>query len=183
MPGRHVPTSTAASSSPQDERTTPQNPISSFNHSNALPDPTLANTRPLTLTCPVPCCSLAFDKKTPHGYLWRHLRNPGVYRRTGEEKAAWLHLHKIEFDRLAATDITPAQRKREANRMRARKVREQKALKAARFELRARNMGIREKELAAQKVAIREGMHAAKQRGDSIGFNALTMIVLLLAIA
>lgn len=52
---------------------------------------------------------------------------------------------------------------REANTANA-----QKILRTANFELRAMNMGITEKELIAQKVAIWEGMYAAEQSGDSI---------------
>ena len=41
-------------------------------------------------------------------------------------------------------------------------------LRAAKFELSAKNMGITEKALIAQKVAILEGMYVAEQSGDSI---------------
>ena len=117
----------------------------------------------------------------PHGYLWRHLKRPGAHGRTGEEKATWENLHKIEHDRLLATRgmtplsanslqstnefniVTPAQRRREANKARSRKM-----LRTAGFEQRARNMGIMEKALVAQKVAIWEGMWATKQNGDNI---------------
>ena len=60
--------------------------------------------------------------------------------------------------------VTPAQRKREA-----RKAKSQKMLRAAEFELRARNMGFTDKPLITQKVAIWEGMLAAEQSGDSVG--------------
>jgi hypothetical protein len=92
-------------------------------------------------------------------------------RRTGDEKAAWLRLHKIEHDRLLALGVTPAQRKREA-----RKVRDLKASSAAGFELWARSMGITEKRLIDQKVAIWEGMYTAKQSGDSIGHGAWVLL-------
>ena len=44
----------------------------------------------------------------------------------------------------------------------------QKMLKTAEFEQRARNMGIAEERLVAQKVAIWEGMCAAEQSGHSV---------------
>ncbi|PUU72545.1 hypothetical protein B9Z19DRAFT_1137296 [Tuber borchii] len=98
------------------------------------------------------------------GYLWRHLKRPGVCGRIGDEKAAWRNLHRIEHDRLLPTRITRAERRREAN-----KAKTQKKLRASKFELRARNMGITEKSLIAQKVAIWEGTYAAEQSRDSIG--------------
>ena len=39
------------------------------------------------------------------------------------------------------------------------------------FELRAKNMGIAEEKLIAQKVAIWEGMWVAKKSGDKIGVS------------
>ncbi|KAG0640972.1 hypothetical protein HOY80DRAFT_1040512 [Tuber brumale] len=118
---------------------------------------------PPAIVCPVSVCSLVFGGEAPDGYLWRHLRRPGIHGRTGDEKSAWLHLHKIEHDRHLATRVTPARRKREVNRLKA-----QKILRTAEFELRARNMGITEKALVDQKVAIWEGMFVAEQNGDSI---------------
>ena len=59
--------------------------------------------------------------------------------------------------------VTPAQRKREAKKVKA-----QKMLKTAEFKQRARNMGIAEEGLVAQKVAIWEGMCAAEQSGHSV---------------
>lgn len=49
----------------------------------------------------------------------------------------------------------------------------ERELRAAEFELRARNMGITEAKLLAQKVAIWEGTWVAKQNGDDIGVSAL----------
>ncbi|PWW73247.1 hypothetical protein C7212DRAFT_346977 [Tuber magnatum] len=164
MPGCYAPA--ASSTPPEVRKTTPQNPTFPSYLPIALPVPTHTNTP--TLPCPVPSCALVFDGKTPYGYLWRHLRRPGTYRRTGEERDAWLHLHKIEHDRLIAAGITPAQRKREANRVGVKKAREQKK-RIAGFQLRARKKGITEEALVSQKVAIWEGMHVAKQSGDSIG--------------
>ena len=43
--------------------------------------------------------------------------------------------------------------------------------RTAEFELHARSMGITDENLVAQKVAIWEGMWAAKQKGDSIGVS------------
>lgn len=59
--------------------------------------------------------------------------------------------------------VTPTQRRREANRAKA-----QKRLRTAGLEQRARNMGITEEALVAQKVAIWEGMRAAEQHGKDI---------------
>ena len=50
---------------------------------------------------------------------------------------------------------------------------EEKQSRAAEFELRAKNMDITEAKLVAQKVAIWEGMFAAKQNGDDIGVSTL----------
>ncbi|KAG0641788.1 hypothetical protein HOY80DRAFT_1110772 [Tuber brumale] len=151
----------------------PRNPnVSAL--SEALPDSGPAQSGPPVLTCPVPICSLVFKGEMSHGYLWRHLRRPGIYRRTGDEKASWLLLHKIEHDLLVATGITPEQRKREANRVRA-----QKVTRAARFERRAWNVGVIEERLVAQKVAIWEGMYAAKQSGDGIAVSILYFLYFL----
>ncbi|KAG0129182.1 hypothetical protein HOY82DRAFT_652511 [Tuber indicum] len=168
--GRYVvtTTNTISSSSFENDNTSYQNPISSPNLSKTLPDSGVANAGPPPLTCPVLGCPLVFKGEMSHGYLWRHLKRPGIQGRTGDEKDAWLQLHKIEHDRLVATGITPAQRKREANRMRARK-----ASRAARFELRAKNMGITEEGLVSQKIAIWEGMYTAEQSGDSISVSVL----------
>ncbi|PUU83368.1 hypothetical protein B9Z19DRAFT_1061059 [Tuber borchii] len=141
-----------------------QNLTSSPNFSQPLHYTTL-NLRQPTLACPVSGCSLVFKGEIAHGYLWRHLKRPGLSGRTGTEKIDWLNLHKVEHDRLLATRITPAQRKHGA-----RKAKAQKLLRAADFELRARNMGIMEKSLIVQKVVIWEGMYEAEQSGDSIGW-------------
>ena len=50
---------------------------------------------------------------------------------------------------------------------------EERELRAAEFELRARDMGITEAKFVAQKVAIWEGMWIAKQNGDDIGVSTL----------
>lgn len=52
-------------------------------------------------------------------------------------------------------------------------MRAQKMLRTAELEQRARNMGITEKTLVAQKVTIWEGMRSAEQSGDSIGVGFL----------
>ncbi|KAG0633643.1 hypothetical protein HOY80DRAFT_1026243 [Tuber brumale] len=165
MSERYAPsnTDTATTSCPEGERSHPQNPNPSSSFVKALPDSTPTNPMPPTLACPVSVCSLVFKGDMPDGYLWRHLNHPGIHGRTGHEKDAWLHLHKIERDRLLVSRITPAQRKREANRIKA-----QTMLRTVEFELRAREMGITERVLVDQKVAIWEGMRAAEQSGDSI---------------
>ena len=63
---------------------------------------------------------------------------------------------------------TPAQRKRKANKVKA-----EKSLRAARFEQRARDMGITEKGSVAKKVAIWERMYTAEQSGDSAAVTIL----------
>ena len=50
---------------------------------------------------------------------------------------------------------------------------EERKSRAAGFELRAKNMGITEEKFVAQKVAIWEGMWAAKLNGDDIGVSIL----------
>ncbi|PUU77837.1 hypothetical protein B9Z19DRAFT_1127680 [Tuber borchii] len=62
---------------------------------------------------------------------------PWVHEHTGDEKAAWVNLHKIEHDRPLATRTTPAQCKREASKVEA-----QRVLRTAEFELPARNTRI-----------------------------------------
>jgi len=49
----------------------------------------------------------------------------------------------------------------------------EKMLRTAEFELRARNIGITEEALVAQKVAIWEGIYASEHSGDSIGASIL----------
>ncbi|KAG0129186.1 hypothetical protein HOY82DRAFT_540917 [Tuber indicum] len=166
--GRYVVSTTITPSSSSNENTIFQNPTSSSSLSEVQSNSTPANAWPPTLTCPVPSCPLVFKGEMPHGYLWRHLKRPGIHGRTGGEKDTWLQLHRIEHDRLLAAGITPAQRKREANRMRARK-----ASRAARFESRARSMGITEESLVTQKIAIWEGMYSAEQSGDSAAVSLL----------
>ena len=53
------------------------------------------------------------------------------------------------------------------------KAEEERKSRATEFELHARNMGITEEKFVAQKVAIWEGLWAAKQRGDDIGVSIL----------
>jgi len=50
---------------------------------------------------------------------------------------------------------------------------EERRLRTAEFELRAKNMGIAEEKLVAQKVAIWEGMWASKHSGDYIEVSIL----------
>ncbi|PUU83366.1 hypothetical protein B9Z19DRAFT_1144587 [Tuber borchii] len=158
MSGRCLPT--YDSPSPDgNANAIPQNPTPSLNLSQPLHE-TTPNLGLPTLECPVFGCSLVFSGKMPYGYLWRHLKHPGIRGRTGDEKNAWLDLHRIEHDRLLATRITPAQRKRDA-----RKVKAQKMLRTAEFERRARSMGIAEEGLVAQKVAIWQG-HSLNSGGS-----------------
>ncbi|KAG0638351.1 hypothetical protein HOY80DRAFT_1078746 [Tuber brumale] len=168
-PGGYVPTTTATSSG--NESTSPQDPTSSPKPSKALSDPSPADPRPLALACPVLGCPLLFRGEKPHGYLKRHLKRPGVYKRAGDQRATWIHLHKIEHDRLVAAGITSAKREPEANSMEA-----QKVARLDGFELRARNMGITEKASVTQKVTIWEGMYAAKESGDSIDHDAWVLL-------
>ena len=106
MSGSYLPTYT--SSSHENENAIPQSPTSSSNLSKVLRDTIPLNPGSPSLACPVSGCSLVFKGETAHGYLWRHLKRPGIHRRVGDEKTAWLNLHKIEHDRLLATRrITP----------------------------------------------------------------------------
>jgi len=100
MPGRYLPTNNSSSSG--NENAISQNPTSSPDLSETLHDIT-PDLGPPNLACPVSGCSLVFNGKMPYGYLWRHLKRPGVRGRTGDEKVAWLNLHKIEHGRLLAT--------------------------------------------------------------------------------
>ncbi|PUU83370.1 hypothetical protein B9Z19DRAFT_1061060 [Tuber borchii] len=150
----------------EDGKAIPQNPTSFPTLLKALHNTARPNPGPRTLACPVSGCPLVFKGQMPHGYLWRHLKRPGVRGRTDDEKATWENLHKIQHDRLLATRVTPAERRREANKAKA-----EKMLRVAEFELRARNLGFTEKALITQKVAIWEGIYAAEQRGDGIGVS------------
>ncbi|PUU83361.1 hypothetical protein B9Z19DRAFT_1119431 [Tuber borchii] len=156
MSGSNLPTYTSSSSSSRNENAIPQSPNSSSNLSKALRNTIPLNSGPPALSCPVSGCSMVFKGEIAHEYLWRHLKRPGIHRRAGDEKTAWLNLHKIEHDRLLATRLTRAQRRRETNKVKA-----QKMLRTAELEQRAKSMGITEKALVAQKVAIWEGMRSA----------------------
>ena len=50
---------------------------------------------------------------------------------------------------------------------------EERKSRTAEFELRAKNMGITGEKFVTQKVAIWEGMWAAKQNGDGIGVSII----------
>lgn len=106
-PGRYLSRYTSSSSS-EDENGIPRNPTSSRNGSRTLHDTSPSSPGTPALACPVLVCSLVFKGEMPHGYLWRHLKRPGVHGRIGEEKATWENLHKIEYDRLLVTrGMTP----------------------------------------------------------------------------
>ncbi|PUU72822.1 hypothetical protein B9Z19DRAFT_1136613 [Tuber borchii] len=158
MPGGSVPTEKKFP--PEGEIIAiPQAPRASFDFLEVLPS-ALANTSPPPLTCPASGCPLILKGEMPHRYLKRHLKHPGLYGRTGDEKETWLNLHKIEYERLLAA-------------LEDNKAEEEKQSRAAEFELRAKSMGITEAKLVAQKVAIWEGMFAARQNDDDIGVSAL----------
>ena len=53
------------------------------------------------------------------------------------------------------------------------KTEEERESRVAEFELRAKNIGVTEAKFVAQKVAIWEGMWAAKQNGDDIDVSTL----------
>ena len=124
----------------------------------------------------------------PHRYLKRHLKHPGLYGRTGDDKEAWLKLHKMEHERLLAAlgstpsyNISPKEvlEVGQANYtdviklVEDDKAEEERQSRASEFELRAKSLGITEAELVAQKVAIWEGMWAAEQNGDEIDVSTL----------
>ncbi|KAG0125698.1 hypothetical protein HOY82DRAFT_616175 [Tuber indicum] len=169
-PGRYLPITTAAASSGNGS-TSPQNPPSPPKLSKALSDPSPANPKPLALACPVPGCPLVFRGDRPHGYLKRHLGRPGVYKRTGENKATWIRLHKTEYDRTVAGGIVPEERGPGAS-----SVGVQKVARLEEFELRARSMGITEKALITQKMTIWEGMYASGESSDSIDHAAWVLL-------
>ena len=58
------------------------------------------------------------------------------------------------------------------------KAEEERKSRIAEFELRAENMGITRENLVVQKVAIWEGMWAAKQSSDDIGVGILFSLLL-----
>ena len=99
--GRYQATDASASS--ETNNATPRCPNSSSILLRAFPDSTNVNPRPVALTCPVLGCSVVFKGKIPHGYLWRHLKRPGVHGLASDEKLAWKNLHKIHHDRLLIT--------------------------------------------------------------------------------
>ncbi|KAG0634724.1 hypothetical protein HOY80DRAFT_1140467, partial [Tuber brumale] len=101
--GRRVPTTTTSSFSFKNGKTVRETPNSSPNFPHTLPNPALEQKPgPPALVCPVPNCPSVFKGERSRGYLWRHLKRPRISRRTGGERSAWLHLHKIEHDRLVA---------------------------------------------------------------------------------
>ena len=55
---------------------------------------------------------------------------------------------------------------------------EERRSRTIEFNLRAKDMGITEKKLVAQKVAIWEGMWAAQQNCDDIGVSVLILFLL-----
>ena len=128
----------------------------------------------------------------PHRYLRRHLKYPGLYGRTGQEKKVWLNLHKTEHERLLATlGLAPFHNPNpnevlEVNRADPVNIiklvednnEEEGNSRTGEFELRARSMGITEEKLIAQKVAIWEGMWAAQQSGDDIGVSIIFLHLL-----
>lgn len=149
---------------------------------------------PPPLSCPVSNCSSVFAGRTPQRYLSRHLKYPGIWGRTGEDKVAWLNLHKIEHHRLIGTrGISPlfyrldlrgsSDRASPANmlgaaksakpKLKAKKLAQQRTSRAAAFMMRAKEMGITDAALIADKLVIWEGIWGDKEKGDSIGVSIL----------
>ncbi|PUU72861.1 hypothetical protein B9Z19DRAFT_1136520 [Tuber borchii] len=183
MPEGSVPTEISSSSSEGKRIIIPQAPSSSFDSLEALPS-ALADTCPPPLACPVSGCLLVLKGEMPHRYLKRHPKYPGLHGRMGDEREAWLNLHKMEHEKfLAALGSTPSHntspkevpevgQANYADKIKLvedDKAEEERESRAAEFELRAKNMGITEMKFVAQKVAIWEGMWVAKQNGDDIG--------------
>ena len=169
------------SSSSEGKRITAKGPIFSSNPLQAPPS-ALGNAGPSPLACPVPSCLFVLKGETPHWYFKRHLKYPGLHGRMGDEKEAWLNLHKIEHQRLLASlgSTSPPTKVLEVNQaehvdiiklVENNKAEEERKLRTAEFEWRAKNVGITKEELVAQKVAIWEGMWAAEQNGDNIGVS------------
>jgi len=78
----------------------PQAPIPSSDLLKVPPEPRLA--------CPVSSCNFVHEGKRAKRNLMSHLNRPKISRRTGQEKAAWLNLHRIALNRiLAATGFNP----------------------------------------------------------------------------
>ena len=134
----------------------PQAPVISSGPLEAS-SPSVPNTGPSPLACPVPAYSLVLKGEAPQRYLKRHLKHPGFHGRTGDEKEAWLNLHKMEYERLlAALGSTPSHSPNskevpEVNQadyvdviklVEDNRVEEERKSRTAGPELRARNMGI-----------------------------------------
>ncbi|KAG0135479.1 hypothetical protein HOY82DRAFT_600276 [Tuber indicum] len=137
----------------------PQTPVFSLNPSRAKPTVEPADTGQSQLACPVSGCSFVSRGEMPHRQFWRHLKQPELYGLNGDEEVAWLNHHETEYKRLLAV--------LEDNR-----VEEERKSRNAKFESRARKMGITEEGSVAEKVAIWEGMWAAEQAGDDIQYGA-----------
>ncbi|CUS14194.1 unnamed protein product [Tuber aestivum] len=126
---------------------------------------------PRSFSCPVPSCSSVLAGKVPQRSLMRHLRQPGLGRRIGEEKTVWVNLHKIEHDKLIATRAKAAKSK-----SRKKKLEEQKISRASAFRLCAGRMGITDMTMIAEKLEIWEGIWADGENDDSIGYYAWVLL-------
>ncbi|KAG0642344.1 hypothetical protein HOY80DRAFT_642908 [Tuber brumale] len=151
--------STLTHTSSKNERASSQTPISFLNLANTPPKSDSANPCRSRLACPVSSCSSVFGGEMPHRDFWRHLKHPDLCGLTGDEGAAWLNLHQMEHERLL-------------HALEDHRAEEDRNLRTAEFELRARNMGITGERSVAEKVAIWEGMWAAEQAGNDIQYDA-----------
>ncbi|KAG0642345.1 hypothetical protein HOY80DRAFT_1106725 [Tuber brumale] len=151
--------STTTDTSSKNGRAPSQTTIFFPNPANAPPKSDSADTCRSRLACPVSSCSSVFSGGKAHRDFWRHLKHPNPCGTTGDEGAAWLNLHEMEHERLLHA--------LEDNR-----AEEERNLRTAEFELRARNMGITGERSVAEKVAIWEGMLAAQQAGNDIQYDA-----------
>lgn len=168
------------------KKTISQVPISFYDPLRALPPSTPTNSGPPQLACPVSSCLFAFKRETPNRCLRRHLKHPGIHERvqTGKGQGSirivlsevWYTNH-IRFNHnpnpKKTYQVHHADRVDIIKLVEVNNAEEESNSRAVEFEFRARNMGITEEKFVAQKVAIWEGMWAAKQNGDDIGVSIL----------
>ncbi|KAG0640970.1 hypothetical protein HOY80DRAFT_999745 [Tuber brumale] len=128
------------------------------------PDLVTADPNPPSLKYPVSSCSLVLTGGISQRYLRTHLKNPKICGRRGEERVAWINLHKTEHDRLIETGVTPTKPK-----LGAKKQEEEKISRTVAFRLRAGRLGITDAALVAEKLAIWEGMWVDKEKARCEG--------------
>ncbi|KAG0642342.1 hypothetical protein HOY80DRAFT_1036920 [Tuber brumale] len=152
---RSTPTDTSSS---KNERTAKQAPISSLNAGNGPPTAGPADTTgPSRLAYPVCSCSSVFQGEMPHRYFWRHLKQPDL-----------CGLSVVVMNQTDKVDIIECPEDNKAE--------EERELRTAEFESRAKSLGITEEKSIAEKLAIWEGMWAAEQAGNDIQYGARILL-------